>query len=332
MTTQTFSACVVRRSEQGEIAAAVESLPLPAPAAGEVLIRVAWSSLNYKDALAATGHPGVVSKFPQVPGIDAVGEVANSNDARYQLGDAVLVTSYDLGVNRHGGWGEYVCVPADWVLPLPQGLTAREAMIYGTAGLTAGLCVQALLQHSVTPQSGVVLVTGATGGVGSLAVRLLAQLGYRVVAVTGKSHHHALLKQWGAGEVWGREALAPASQKPLLNPRFAGVIDSVGGATLVSALKQMRNNGCVAACGLAGGAELSLTVFPFILRGVTLAGIDSAWCDYGRREQIWGHLASDWKPDNLAADVAEVDLAGVLSYVPKILRGEVTGRVIVRPS
>ena len=330
MTAQTFSGCVVRRSNQGEITTAIESLPIPELAEGEVLIRVLWSSLNYKDALAATGHPGVVTKFPLVPGIDAAGEVVTSRDERFTSGQSVLVTSYDLGVNRIGGWGETICVPGDWIVPLPADFSPRAAMIYGTAGLTAGLSVAALQKHDITPLRGEVLVTGATGGVGSLAVRLLAKLGYKVVAVTGKTQHHELLKRWGAREVLGRDALADTSSKPLLKPRYAGVIDSVGGTTLVNGIKQTQSNGCLAACGLAGGADLPLTVYPFILRGVTLAGIDSVWCAAPLRREVWRRLGDEWKLQNLDDEVTEVALGSVTDYVPRILRGEIVGRVIVR--
>ncbi|HTN74327.1 MAG TPA: zinc-binding dehydrogenase, partial [Pirellulaceae bacterium] len=232
---------------------------------------------------------------------------------------------------RAGGWAERICVPAVWIVPIPNGFTTREAMLYGTAGFTAGLSLLALQSHGIMPERGPVLVTGASGGVGSIAVRLLARQQYEVVAITGKQAMRATLLDWGAQEVLGRDALGEATSKPLLPARWASVIDCVGGTMLATAIKQTSPGGCVAACGLTGGVELPLTVFPFILRGVTLAGIDSVWCDAARRQQVWNHFANDWRLPNLDAQVTTVSLDEVGTYVPKILQGEVAGRVIVAP-
>jgi putative YhdH/YhfP family quinone oxidoreductase len=294
------------------------------------VIRVAYSSLNYKDALAATGHPGVSRSFPHVPGIDAAGTIVESASSDFRPGDKVVVTSYELGVERWGGWAELVRLPASWVFPLPDGLTLEESMILGTAGLTAGLCVKALQHHEVTPDAGEVVVTGATGGVGSLAVKLLARLGYAVVAVSGKTEKHPWLTQMGAARVVEREEMTDPSRRPLLSARFAGAVDTVGGSMLTSLLRRMRQEGCVAACGLAGGAELQMTVYPFILRGVTLAGIDSAWCPRLRRQEIWDRLTGPWSLEGLQCVCTEISLPQISDYVPKILAGNVSGRVVIR--
>jgi putative YhdH/YhfP family quinone oxidoreductase len=293
------------------------------------LVRVAFSSLNYKDALAATGQPGVVRTFPHVPGIDAAGVVAESSSANVQIGKNVIVTGHGLGAERWGGWAEYIRVPADWVVPLPNGLTLEESMIYGTAGFTAALCIRSLQEHGVEPSCGDVVVTGATGGVGSVAVAILARLGYTVVAVTGKTERHAWLKDRGAGRVVGREDVLDTGSKPLLSANWAGAVDSVGGQMLASILRATKQNGCVAACGLVGGAELSLTVFPFILRGVTLAGIDSAWCPLARRVDIWQRLAGAWRPDRIAELATTVPLEQLDAHVDAMLAGNSIGRTVV---
>lgn len=321
--------CLQVTNENGHPTTAIVQRPRPKPAPGEVLVAVAWSSLNYKDALAASGHPGVVQRVPHVPGIDAAGTVVASHDSRYLPGEKVIVTSYDLGVGRDGGWSEYVCVPGDWIVPLPDGLSLMESMMLGTAGLTAGLCVEALVQHGVTPQSGEVLVTGATGGVGSLAVRLLAHLGYHVVALSGKGNQREMLQRFGAREILSRDALDDTSKKPLLKARWAGVVDCVGGTPLANAIRQTKPGGCVAACGLVGGTDLPLTVYPFILRGVTLAGIDSAYCALDRRTAIWRKLASDWKIPTLGESVTTATLETLPLLVTRMLRGELAGRVVV---
>jgi putative YhdH/YhfP family quinone oxidoreductase len=267
----------------------VQTIPLGDLSGDGVLIRARWSSVNYKDALAATGHAGVVRRFPHIPGVDVAGEVVEVGNTIGEPGFAlapgspVLVTGYELGAGAWGGWCQYVRVPRGWVVPCPATLSLRDAMILGTAGFTAALSVDALVAHGVTPGDGEVVVTGATGGVGCLAVGLLAKLGFQTVAVTGKPDCHARLRQWGARDVIGREAVVDASGKPLLPARWAGAVDTVGGATLSTIVRQTLKRGCVTACGLVGGTDLALTVYPFILRGVTLAGIDSAWCPLERR-------------------------------------------------
>lgn len=329
MSAETFRCFLVNRDATGAVTSGIERRSLSELPAGNVLIRVRMSSLNYKDALAATGHPGITRTFPHVPGIDAAGVVESSSDARFQSGDQVIMTGHELGVERWGGWSDYVQVPADWIVPLPTGLSLEEAMILGTAGFTAGQCVDALLSHGVVPDKGEVVVSGATGGVGCVAVMILARLGFQVVAVTGKSDRHDWLMALGAREVAGRELFDEAKPRPLQTARFAGGVDTVGGKVLSSMVKQMAHRGCVACCGVAGGAELDLTVYPFILRGVTLAGIDSAWCPEPERHEIWRKLSNEWKPQHLDAVKQQASLSEMGSLVTEILAGRNVGRVVV---
>ncbi len=323
---------LVTKQGKDDVRGSYERRPLRELPPGDVTVRVEWSSLNYKDALAARGHPGVVRRFPHVPGIDAAGTITQSNSPDLPPGMPVLVTSYELGAGQWGAWAEYIRVPAEWVLPLPNGWSPREAMIYGTAGLTAALCVDVLRRHDVEPSSGEVAVTGASGGVGSIAVSILAQLGYQVVAVSGKESRHDWLRELGASEILPREAVTDTSSKPLLTGRWAGAVDTVGGNTLATLLRASRHNACITACGLVGGHELPLTVYPFILRGATLAGIDSVHCPRERRLAMWQHLATDWRTPLIERDAIEASLGDIDQHVESILRGEVAGRVIVRPS
>jgi len=290
---------------------------------------VAFSSLNYKDALATQGHPGVVKAWPMVPGVDAAGTVVQSGVYEFVEGDRVLVTGVDMGMTHWGGWAEYERVPDDWLLRLPDGLTLRETMIYGSAGLTAGLCVDALQKHGVTPDKGPVVVTGASGGVGSLSVAVLARLGYQVAAVTGKASAHAFLRRLGAQEILGREAVDDASAKPLLSGRWAGAIDTDGGNVLSTLLRTTRHSGCVAACGLVASHQLPITVYPFILRAVTLAGIDAAWCSMALRHQTWVRLAGPWRPQALTEIASDCCPAELPERGEQILAGQVRGRYVV---
>lgn len=296
---------------------------------GDVLIKVAYSSLNYKDALSATGNKGITRRYPHTPGIDAAGTIAHSTDGRFREGDAVFVTGYDLGMNTAGGFGGYIRVPANWVVKLPAGLSLRESMIYGTAGFTAALSVFKMQLNGLTPEQGEILVTGATGGVGSLAIAILSKLGYRVVAVTGKPEQRDFLQRLGAHEIVPREALKDEPQRPLLKMRWAGVVDTVGGEILVAALKAVHYDGQVACCGMVTSTQLALTIFPFILRGINLLGIASAECQMKVRLQLWDLLASTWKIDTQSV-VTECDLGTLNSvYIDRILQGQVCGRVIV---
>jgi putative YhdH/YhfP family quinone oxidoreductase len=297
---------------------------------GDVLIRVHYSSLNYKDALAAEAHPGVVRKLPHVPGIDAAGVVESDATGRFRAGDQVIVTSYGLGADQWGGWAEYIRVPADWIVPLPAELSLEESMILGTAGFTAAQCVQALLTNGIRPDAGEVVVTGATGGVGCLAVMILARLGFQVVAVTGKPQLQSRLESWGATGIIGRSDVVNDSPRPLLSSKWAGGIDTVGGRTLATILRETKNYGVVAACGLVGGTDLNLTVHPFILRGVILAGISSQSLPADRRQAIWAKLAGEWRPRQLTEVATTIGLEGVEQAVQTILRGEIVGRTVVK--
>jgi acrylyl-CoA reductase (NADPH) len=328
-TTETFRCCVIRKSDDGIVSTSIEQLPLTKLPEGNVRIRVQRSSLNYKDALAVTGHPGIVRSFPHVPGIDAAGVVVESSDAHVAVGSAVITTGHELGVERWGGWSEFIQVPSSWVLPLPGGLSFDEAMAIGTAGFTAAQCVEALIRHDVRPDSGEVLVTGATGGVACLSIQILSQLGYRVVALTGKADQTDWLQRIGATRVMLRDELLKAPNRPLLKAAFVGAVDTVGGEVLSAALRMIHHRGCVAACGVAGGADLAMTVYPFILRGITLAGIDSAWCPDEDRPTLWQKLAGPWKPRHLMDEIHNVTLEDVIPLAHRMLSGLTTGRTVV---
>ena len=295
---------------------------------GDVLVRAAYSSVNYKDALAATGAGKILRRFPLVGGIDVAGTVAASRDPRVREGDAVIVTGYDLGVDRDGGYAGYVRVPADWVVPLPAGLTPFEAMALGTAGFTAGLAVLRLEHHGLTSGAGTVVVTGATGGVGSIAIAALSRLGYDVTAITGKDDAHAGLRALGAGTVLARQTLA-LDPRPLGKATWAAGIDAVGGPLLAWLVRTTNYGGAVASTGLAGGTELPLTVLPFILRGVSLLGIDSVACPMPLRLRVWERLAGDMKPRDLRAIAREISLDGLPDAFATLLAGEARGRFVV---
>ncbi len=324
-----FRCLLVDKDPSGQIRRGVTSLPSERLESGEVLIRVRYSSLNYKDALAAEAHPGVVRKLPHVPGIDAAGVVESDASGQFRPGEEVIVTSYGLGAEQWGGWAEQVRVPAEWVVRRPEGLSLHEAMILGTAGFTAAQCVQALLTNGLTPAAGEVVVTGATGGVGCLAVMILAQLGFPVVAVTGKPALAARLKAGGASRVIGRSEVVSDSSKPLLASKWAGSVDTVGGLTLATILRETKQYGVVAACGLVGGIELPLTVHPFILRGVILAGISSQSLPADRREEFWQQLAGPWKPRHLADVATTIGMDDLEDAIQRILKGQIVGRTVV---
>jgi len=302
----------------------VDDLP-----AGDVVIDVEWSSVNYKDHLAATENGRVARISPLVPGIDLAGMVRSSGAAGIAAGDQVLVHGYDLGVAHHGGYAGVARVPVEWVVPLPDGLTSHEAMVVGTAGYTAALSVLTLLDHGLESDAGTVLVTGATGGVGSMAVAMLAGLGHTVAASTGKADAASFLRDLGAAEVVDRAELADAS-KPLQSVRWAGAVDAVGGAILAHVLATLAPGAAVTASGNVGGAELPTTVLPFILRGVTLYGIDSVSTPIGRRREVWGRIATDLKPAGLDAMAHAVDLEHLEGALDEIGRGGVTGRYVVQ--
>jgi putative YhdH/YhfP family quinone oxidoreductase len=327
---ETFTAMIVTESESGDFERRIGERQVADLPPGEVLIQVQYSSLNYKDALSASGNKGVTRHYPHTPGIDAAGEVVRSDDDRFKAGDSVLVTGYDLGMNTAGGYAEMIQVPADWVVPLPQGLSPRAGMIYGTAGFTAGLGVHHLLTSGLDPRQGEVLVTGATGGVGSLAVAILAKLGFSVVAASGKTDQQAYLEAIGAARCVDRETVVDTSKRPLLKQQWAGVFECVGGPALETALKATQRHGAVVCCGNVAAAELHLTVYPFILRGVRLIGIDSATAEMPLRRQVWDRLADDWRPDALETLASEIGLPELETHIARILRGEQVGRRLVR--
>jgi acrylyl-CoA reductase (NADPH) len=325
-----FDCYQVNQNEQREITACVESIPPDDLPPGEITIRVIYSSINYKDALAATGHPGVVRNFPHVPGIDAAGVVVASESDQFSIGQSVVITSYELGVERWGAWSEYICGKPEWIVPLPAGLTLKESMILGTAGLTAAMCVSSLIHHGINVEAGEILVTGASGGVGSFAISLLSQLGYSVTAVSSKVALQDRLIELGAKHVLAPSHVNTGSNKPLLKAQWSAAIDTVGGSLLSHLIRSIQPQGCIAACGNAGGTELDLTVFPFILRGVTLAGIDSAWYPIEKRTALWQKLATDWKLPDLDSRASVITLDQVSATVDSILNGSNRERTIIQ--
>lgn len=319
-------------NDGGQTAGRLLEIGLDDLSAGEVVFKTACSSVNYKDALAATGTGGkIIRKFPLVGGIDAAGTVVTSTDARFKPGDEVICTSYDMGVAHDGGYAEYCRVPADWVVPLPKGLSLFDAMAIGTAGYTAALAVCLLEQNDMKPQNGRVLVNGATGGVATLAIDMLAALGYEVTAVTGKDGEHAFLKNIGAREVMGRNSVDPGT-RPLEKALWAAAFDSVGGEQLAWLTRTMQPQGVIASFGNAGGVELKTTVLPFILRGVRLIGVDSVSTPMPLRRRVWERLAADLKPRHLSHIAFSIALAELPAQFEKLLQGTGRGRAVVRIS
>ena len=324
----TFKALQARETATGEFEQAVVQRELADLPAGELLVRVKYSSLNYKDALSASGNRGVTRSFPHTPGIDAAGVVEATSVAEFSVGDEVIVTGYDLGMNTAGGFGQYIRIPAAWALKRPQGLSLREAMVLGTAGLTAALCVDKLEQSGLTPDAGVVLVTGATGGVGSVAVALLASLGYRVAASTGKAEQADYLKSLGAEQVVPRADLQAGTDKAMLKEQWAGAVDCVGGDILFNVVKSLRYGASVACCGLTAGVTFKASMLPFILRGVNLLGVDSVELPLVVKASMWDRLSLQWKV-NLEALVSEVSLEQLPAAIAQVLAGKQVGRVLV---
>lgn len=296
---------------------------------GEILVRVKYSSLNYKDALSSMGNKGVTRNYPHTPGIDAAGIVAESSSDRFKVDDKVIITGYDLGMNTSGGFAEYVRVPSHWPVKLPDNLSLRESMIYGTGGFTAALSVFRLINSGIKPEDGDILVTGATGGVGIMALSILSKLNYSVIAATGKLDKKEILLRLGAKDVIDRKDLEDPSERVLLKARWAGVIDTVGGNVLSNAIKSTKYGGSVACCGNVLSGELLTSVYPFILRGVSLLGVDSVQCDMETRLKIWNHLSNDWKVDNLGNSIVEVSLEGLNKKIDQMLEGKHVGRTIV---
>ena len=322
-----FNALIARQSDTGQVVS-LEALELTDLPDNDVLIRVDYSTVNYKDGLALTGTRPIIRSYPLVPGIDLAGVIESSRDDRWQVGDRVVVNGWGLGEGHWGGLAQYAQVKSDWLVKLPETITTREAMSIGTAGYTAALCVNALLKHGTTPADGEILVTGATGGVGSVAVALLAAQGFKVVASTGKINEGAYLKALGASECVDRESLNVAGN-PLQRERWAGVVDALGGQTLANACAQTCYGGAVAACGLAESAALPATVMPFILRGVTLYGIDSVMAPTTAREQAWQRLATDLDKTRLESMINEISLAEAMNIGGDVLAGKIRGRLLV---
>ena len=295
---------------------------------GDVVIKVAYSSVNYKDALAGTGAAKIVRRYPCVGGIDAAGTVASSRDPRFKAGDEVICTSYDMAMAHDGGYAGMLRVPADWIVPLPPGMTLYDAMAIGTAGYTSALAIHLLEHNGMAPANGKVLVNGATGGCASLAIDMLAQRGYSVTAVTGKSAEHDYLKRIGAAEILGREALAP-SNRPLEKPLWAAALDSVGGDQLAAMTRTMQQHGVIGSFGNAGGIELHTTVLPFILRGVRLIGVDSGYTPMPIRREVWRRLASDLRPRHLQEIVQRIGLEQLPEVFDKMLKQQTKGRIVV---
>jgi NADPH2:quinone reductase len=313
----------------GAVAGRVVDLSLDDLSAGAVVIDASHSSVNYKDALAATGAGKIIRRFPLVGGIDVAGTVASTTDTRVRVGQPVLVTGYDLGVAHDGGYSSRVRVPAEWVVPIPEGLTPFEAMAIGTAGFTAALSVADMEHNGLTPSSGPVIVTGATGGVGSLAIQMLSALGYQVTALTGKDAEHEFLRSIGARDILSRTTLQMGT-RPLEKAQWAGAVDAVGGDTLAWLTRTMAYNGAIASSGLTGGTDVRTSVLPFILRSVKLLGIDSVMCPAATREQVWRRLAGDLKPAHLAATATEITLDRLPDAFATLLEGAARGRFVVK--
>ncbi|WP_299729165.1 MDR family oxidoreductase [uncultured Endozoicomonas sp.] len=323
-----FKALVLNQQDANTVST-VEQLDDSSLPAGDVVVSVEYSSLNYKDGLAITGKGRIIRQFPMVPGIDYAGKVLTSSDDRYQPGDSVVLTGWGVGENHWGGMAEKASVPADYLVPMPTGLDSRKAMIIGTAGLTAMLCVMALEDAGITPDKGDILVTGASGGVGSVAITLLDQLGYQVVACSGREQNNEWLKSIGADRVIPRDDLLEPA-KPLEKQLWAGCIDTVGSKVLAKVLAQIDYDGAVAACGLAGGFDLPTTVMPFILRGVKLLGVDSVMCPFERRTQAWSRVA-ELLPETFYSNAGnEVALDAVPELAEAITNGQVTGRTLIK--
>jgi len=317
-------------NENNTISGRVTTVPVADIGHGAVMFRTAYSSVNFKDALAATGTGGkIIRNYPLIGGIDAAGSVISSSDARFAAGDEIICTSYDMGVAHDGGFAEICRVPADWVVPLPPGLTLFDAMALGTAGYTAGLAVELLELNGMAPNNGKVLVNGATGGVASLVIDMLAAKGYAVTAITGKAAEHDFLRKLGAAEILDRASLEMGA-RPLEKPLWAAAFDAVGGEQLAWLTRTMQPQGLIASFGNAGGIELKTTVLPFILRGVRLIGVDSAATPMALRRRVWSRLASDLRPRHLGEITQVIGLAELTDYFVRMLKGEIRGRAVVR--
>ena len=325
-----MKAFVVEKTGDNEFISNVQNINTPKCGENEVVIKVTYSSLNYKDALSSIGNPGVSRNFPHTTGIDVAGTVFESTSPIFKVGERVLVTGYDMGMNTNGGHAQFVKIPAAWVARIPDSISDKEIMTFGTAGLTAALSVNELIENGIKPESGEILVTGATGGVGSIAISILSKLGYNITAISGKKDKVDFLKKIGANEVISREDFEVESKKTLLSEKYAGVIDTVGGKILANALKQVQYDGVVTCCGLTSSHELSTNVFPFILRGVRLIGIDSVECKLEKKQAAWEKLASRWKINSLNTIITEITLDEIKTAYEHLLSGKAVGRYVVK--
>ncbi len=323
-------AFVVEKIADKEFSADIREVSVPVCGENEVVIKVTYSSLNYKDALSSVGNPGVTRNFPHVTGIDVAGTVHESTSSIFNPGERVLVTGYDMGMNTDGGHCEYVKVPAAWVARTPDAITDKEIMTFGTAGLTAALSVNELIENDVKPEDGEILVTGATGGVGSIAVSILSKIGYSVVAISGKAERIDYLKEIGASDVVLRNDFNEGAKKPMMGEKYAGVVDTVGGEVLANALKYIKYDGVATCCGLTSSHELNTNVFPFILRGVRLIGIDSVECKLEKKQAAWEKIASKWKVDTLDSITNEILLDDIKKAYDLLLAGRAVGRYVVK--
>ena len=325
-----MKAFLVEKIGDKEFTADVKEVAIPKCGENEIVIKVTYSSLNYKDALSSVGNPGVTRNFPHITGIDVAGTVYESTSSIFKVGERVLVTGYDMGMNTNGGHAEFVKIPADWVARIPDAITDKEIMTFGTAGLTAALSVNELMDNGIRPESGSILVTGATGGVGSIAVSILSKIGFTVIAISGKEEKIDYLKRIGASEVILRDTFNEEAKKPMMAEKYAGVVDTVGGEVLANALKYIKYDGVATCCGLTSSHELNTNVFPFILRGVRLIGIDSVECKLEKKQAAWEKIASKWKIDTLSNITNEITLNEVKDAYSLLLAGKAVGRYVVR--
>tara|TARA_Y200000002_G_scaffold90894_1_gene73147 strand:+ start:186 stop:1169 length:984 start_codon:yes stop_codon:yes gene_type:complete len=324
-----FKAFVTEETEKG-FTSSIKERSLNDLPAGDVLIKVLFSSLNYKDALSASGNKGVSRNYPHSPGIDAAGIVEESNFDHFSNGDEVIVTGYDLGMNTSGGFSQYIRVPKEWIIKKPDNFSLEESMAFGTAGLTAGLCVRKILLSGIKPEDGDIFVTGATGGVGTVAVMLLSKLGFDVIAITGKENQTDLLLSLGAKEVINRSEFEGEMKSPLSKPRWAGGVDAVGSDILSNLITATHQRAAIACCGMVGGINLNTSIFPFILRGLSLLGIDSAETLIEVKKEIWHNFATDWKLEKINDQIKDIGLDELDLEIEKILKGEQVGRIRIK--
>lgn len=325
-----MKAFLVEKTNDKEFISDIKQVSIPKCAENEIVIKVTYSSLNYKDALSSIGNPGVTRNFPHITGIDVAGTVYESTSNIFKMGERVLVTGYDMGMNTHGGHAQFVKVPASWVARIPDSISDKEIMTFGTAGLTAALSINELIANGVKPENGPVLVTGATGGVGSIAVSILSKIGFNVVAISGKKEKIDYLKRIGASEVILRDTFNEESKKPIMNEKYIAVVDTVGGEILANALKYIKYDGVATCCGLTSSHELNTNVFPFILRGIRLIGIDSVECKLEKKQAAWEKLASKWKINTLDSITNEITLYEIKDVYKLLLSGKAVGRYVVK--